>query len=269
MKKLQKIRNFGEFVRGVTIALLPNGATLKAKLDDGVTIWGENREGFGARGIYLYGEEYEGGLKLLRHFLKPGDVYFDIGANIGIYTLLAANLVGKEGMVVAVEPFVETAHRLAENVRRNGFGNVRVRVAACGKEPGNAELHFNLDRPVSFSLVEHKASGSVNVPVVSIDALCDWEGVSRLRFLKMDTEGFETEVLSGAAKTIATHRPIVQYESAEGDSYDSHLPGYKMFRSVNHLGEFRDINVLAIHEDDPLLGLADDPQLRLKPIATS
>lgn len=200
------------FLRKVRVALTPRSALLRTRLKNGAMVEGYNRAGYGGRGIYLFRDSLEPELCHLHRFLAPGNVFLDIGANVGVFTVKAAKEVGKAGLVIAVEPFIETAFRLSSNVQANGYDNVRVRNFCIGRNTQHARLHLNNGKPNSFSLVSKGHANSVSVLCVSLDDLCQWEQLDRLDYLKIDAEGAEAEILEGGQNAIKRFRPIVQIE---------------------------------------------------------
>lgn len=200
------------FLRKVRVALTPRSALLRTRLQNGAIIEAYNRSGYGGRGVYVFGESLEPELSCLQHFLGAGQVFVDVGANVGLFTVKAAKEVGNDGLVVAIEPFLETALQLTNNVRANGFTNVRVRNVCIGSDTQQTRLHLNKGKPNSFSLVRRGNAESISVLSVSLDDLCRWENLERLDYLKIDAEGAETAVLEGAQEVINRFRPIVQVE---------------------------------------------------------
>ena len=77
----------------------------------------------------------------MRSLLRPGDVAIDAGANIGLFTVLAASQVGPHGRVIACEPSPTTMRLLRDNVERNGFDWVELREVALAETPGRLEMH--------------------------------------------------------------------------------------------------------------------------------
>lgn len=124
--------------------------------------------------------------------LRPGDTFVDVGANVGWLSLLAAQRVGPSGSVVAIEPHPRTFAFLCENVRLNGFANVRLIHAAAGSRTGETGVSdFRSDD------MNHLCSNAeIKVPVVTLDSLAI---AGRVALLKTDTEGFEPFVVEGAA----------------------------------------------------------------------
>lgn len=87
------------------MALTPRGMRLTATLRSGIRIQGRNKAGWGGRGIYIFREDIEPELAVLTRLVPRDGVFIDVGANVGVYTLSAASVVGAGGIVVAVEPF--------------------------------------------------------------------------------------------------------------------------------------------------------------------
>jgi len=142
--------------------------------------------------------------------VRPGDVVYDLGANVGFYTVLAARLVGPEGRVVAFEPFPGSAETVRHNARANGFETVTVVEAAIG-EPGRAWLRTT-DNPVVFRLAERVASAEgVEVEVTSVDTYVAAGGPPP-DVIKVDVESAEVAALHGMARTLREHRPAVLVE---------------------------------------------------------
>ncbi|MEO8192480.1 MAG: FkbM family methyltransferase [Gemmatimonadales bacterium] len=134
----------------------------------------------------------------LGHFLRPGDLFVDIGANIGAYTILAAGWIGAD--VIAVEPGPEAFERLCENVRLNGVANrVQTRRVAIGEHEGAAMLTQNLDT-MNHLIPAGDSESGMSVDVVTLDGLLrDSSPVA----LKVDVEGFETAVFSRGEAVLA------------------------------------------------------------------
>ena len=143
--------------------------------------------------------------------VRPGHVVYDLGANVGFYTVLCARLVGPTGRVVAVEPFPASAQAVRHNARLNGFETVEVVEAAVGAAPGRGWLSTERGDPVTFRLADGPGGPGVDVAVTSVDAL-----VAARRpppdVVKVDVEGAEVAALHGMARTLARHRPAVLVE---------------------------------------------------------
>ncbi len=205
-------------LRKVRAALTPRSALLRTRLQNGAIVEGYNRAGYGGRGVYIFGDSLEPELHHLQRFIGSGQVFVDVGANVGVFTVKAAREVGDDGLVIAIEPFIETAHRLSRNVETNGYSNVRIRNFCVGRNTQHARLYLNKSKPNSFGLVPKGEAESISVLSVSLDDLCRWEDLQRLDYLKIDAEGAEAEVLEGGQEAIRRFRPIVQVEVTLGES---------------------------------------------------
>lgn len=153
--------------------------------------------------------------RFCERWLRPGDTALDIGANIGLYTLLFAKLVGPAGTVVAFEPDPANHDRLLSNLALNGAGNVTPERFAVYSEPGTVTLNrfrrglgpwSTLGSPV---LPDPARAGRTTAPVesvlveaVTLDGYCAERGIERVRLLKVDVEGAELDVLQGAASLL-------------------------------------------------------------------
>lgn len=147
--------------------------------------------------LYTGLPEYDDMLFTAR-FLKPGDVVIDVGADIGLYSLLAASRTGS-GRVIALEPHPVAAGRLRENAALNLLSNVEVRAEAAGAEPGTAQLTANLDT-MNHIVTDSQASGAITVPVLTLDSLVG--SGEQVALVKLDAEGFEAAVLAGASRLL-------------------------------------------------------------------
>jgi FkbM family methyltransferase len=157
------------------------------------------------RHIYVFGVWEPDITAWIRDRLSPGATVVDVGANIGYFTLLAAAAVGPGGKVHAVEPLPSTVDVLKRNIALNEFANVTVHPVACSDKEGTIEIFSgdagNLGN--SSTLGGQRSEGLV--PCVSLDRLLDGSDAPTL--LKIDTEGDEARVLSGAKNTLRRMAP--------------------------------------------------------------
>lgn len=152
--------------------------------------------------IYFRLAEYDDMMFTLR-YLRPGDTFIDVGANIGFYSLLASS-VNAGAPVVAFEPHPVACSRLRENAGINSFGNIRVREAAAGSAAGSAMLTSDLGERNRIRAEAGANDRSVHVPVVTLDGELAELGIDPLSvaLVKIDTEGFEANVLAGARRLL-------------------------------------------------------------------
>lgn len=149
--------------------------------------------------LYLEGERFIAERQILRRLLGPGISVVDVGANIGYYALLFARLTGPEGRILAVEPEPDNLIELRRNLTHNRIAGAEVIAAAAGREDGETWLERGINGRVSTGGV-----GGVRVALRRLDTLLAGRPVD---LIKIDVEGYEGEVLAGAAETLAGRRP--------------------------------------------------------------
>ena len=111
----------------------------------------------------------------------------------------AAKDVGDTGIVIAVDPFIKSAHQLSRNVTMNGLVTAVFGTSVLAKQLVRQSLTLNQDKPYSFSLMQESNADSISIVCVSLDDLCAWEGITHLDYLKIDAEGAEDMILEGGA----------------------------------------------------------------------
>lgn len=151
--------------------------------------------------------------RALRERLREGDVMLDVGANIGVFSLLAAARVGARGRVIAVEPLARNRVLLARSAQANGFGNVTTVAAAASDRAGSVELRThpttsNSAMPAAAGPRLRAAGGAtVRVPTVALDdTLAD---LDRLDLVKVDVVGMEPLALRGLERALKRFRPVL------------------------------------------------------------
>jgi FkbM family methyltransferase len=146
----------------------------------------------------------------LQALLAPGQTVFDIGANIGYYTVLAARTVGPRGKVFAFEPFARNLSYLYRHVTLNEATNVTVVPVACADRIGLSLFTPGVDCATGSLVAEAPALSTTSAPVVvattTVDEVVRLTGATP-DVLKIDVEGAEVQVLQGARHTLATARP--------------------------------------------------------------
>lgn len=154
--------------------------------------------------------------RALREHLRAGDVAVDVGANIGVFSLLAASLVGATGQVIAVEPIAANCTLLARAAQANGFSHVKFIAAAASDRNGSVDLRThpttsNSTIPAAAGERLRAAGGeTVRVPTVKLDDVL--ETLERLDLVKIDAVGMEPLALRGLEQTLARFRPVLLSE---------------------------------------------------------
>ena len=152
--------------------------------------------------------------------IKFGGTVYDIGANIGFFTIIAARLVGQSGHVYAFEPVSENVINIQRNVNLNRYANVTVFENAVSRSTGKGELLLT-KHPGGHTLSSagnpHNVVRSITVDLVSIDDMISKKTIKPPEVVKIDVEGAEIGVLQGMKQTIKQYRPIIIYEIDDRD----------------------------------------------------
>lgn len=151
----------------------------------------------------------------LADLLKPGDVFLDIGANIGFFSIIAARLVGPRGHVFAIEPVPGNVSCIHDNARINGLGNVKVVPLAAGASDSTGVLYLAAHSggaTLSSADLPPDLTRAMEVSVLSIDYLIESGRIEVPAMVKIDVEGTEMAVLDGMRRTLDLHRPMVVFE---------------------------------------------------------
>ena len=157
--------------------------------------------------------------RFFERLVKSGavNVFADIGANQGLYSLIAARHL-RRGHVIAFEPLASEARKLLRNASLNRYTNVTVNEVALGAFEGEADMFMCVGGMAGFSSLRPPAddvtarSTMVRVPVSTLDQHVASNDLSSLEFVKIDVEGGELDVLKGADRAIGRYRPIFMIE---------------------------------------------------------
>ena len=151
-------------------------------------------------GSYEYAKQ-----RVFARILRAGDIVFDIGANVGFYTLLAAARVRPEGTVVAFEPLGQNTRFIHRHLRINHLDRVQVIEAAVGKRNGTVRFQPH----ASSAMGRVSNDGSIVVDQVALDDLCDEATIPDPTLMKIDVEGAELNVLEGASRMLKRAHPSI------------------------------------------------------------
>lgn len=166
-------------------------------------------KGASAALIYYLGSSEPETAAFITGFLKPGMVFFDVGAHIGEYTVMGASRIGADGQVHAFEAQPATAELLRKSCEANRLQVAVVNTCAVSDHEGELEFDIRSDPTMSAIATParhwNRSLGRIRVPAVTLDAYCDrlavWPDL-----VKIDVEGAELRVLHGAAGILS--RPL-------------------------------------------------------------
>jgi FkbM family methyltransferase len=216
--KLRRFPVIGPGLRWASAKLFPRDALTWVQVQRGA-----------AQGIWLHlnprtGRDYFNGevepevQSVLRKYLRPGMTVYDIGANIGFFSLLAARLVAPAGRVTAFEADPEIVARLRENVGRNQGAPISVEEKAVWSSSSpvffaRVDAEVSPDRGLGHVIdndAERSAPSTIRVEAVSVEEYVRKSAAPD--FIKCDVEGAEVEVFRGAEKLLSERRPLILCE---------------------------------------------------------
>jgi FkbM family methyltransferase len=222
-------------------------------------------------------------LNFFRSIIQPDDIVFDLGANVGLYSISAASRTN--GKVIAVEPALKTFELL--NISASQFTNMIAVHSAISDKSGTAFLsHGNSCE--NFAISEGNETQGEQVPLLTVDAIAATYGIEAVDIIKMDVEGHELKAIAGAEKIISNGSPIIFYEVKHGS--DLHPEFIEAFENLGYDSYFtlpdaktlvkydRDIptdrfllNMIAIRPESlhRLEGLANVKQSQTEVLATN
>jgi FkbM family methyltransferase len=161
--------------------------------------------------VYLYGfSDNLTSFEIYRQYALPGSVAIDIGANLGIHSLVLSKCVGEEGTVLSYEPISDIFRRLVDNVRLNGLANIVTKKIGVGGNAGQVGFEPNVGE---FNIGKGHVDGN-SPTTISITCIDDEsrELPGPISMVKVDVEGFELSVLRGARSTLEMHTPAIVCE---------------------------------------------------------
>ncbi|HYF50209.1 MAG TPA: FkbM family methyltransferase [Planctomycetota bacterium] len=154
--------------------------------------------------------------------VREGMVALDVGANLGYFTLLMANLVGKSGRVYAFEPNPRMHATLSENIALNtelNDGRLQCASFALGGEAGRLQFFCPVAGHEGVGGLKNTQRAPldrvVDVDVMTLDAFVEREKIARIDFIKLDIEGGELGFFKGATNTLRQMRPTILYEACD------------------------------------------------------
>jgi len=167
------------------------------------------------RATYYHGRFYDlAAQRLIHKLLSTGDTFVDVGANIGMLTLSAARTVGPSGTVLAFEPNPESRKRLVAHVAMNDLGHVKVMDHALSFERGTSTLTMPTASSGRSTLRDSQGQAvqSYEVSTALLDDFADAIEQDGRTMIKVDTEGFELNVLKGAESVLSRSNVCVLVE---------------------------------------------------------
>ncbi len=214
--------------------------------------------------IFFFGEYEAATNRILAEYIKSDDVVIEAGANMGSETLLISRL-ATTGHVYGFEPNPYVFERLKINVSINELKNVEVYDQALGEK--DCTVQFNIypkdfcNSGMSSKYMETSQTRKIEVIQKTLDSFVMEHNLPKIDFIKMDIQGAEMDMLTGAQNTISTHKPtifteacrpyndtIALYGILKGYGYEVCLICEKNITPMNSVAEIKDGNWLAIYK---------------------
>ena len=185
---------------------------------------------------------------IIRKFCKPGMIVFDVGANIGEWTLTMANGVGAQGRVYSFEPTPFLFDALNKTVVANQFNQVIVSPYALSDKSKTMDFYIQydenelldarlsrLDSPADFKewITDANKAKKIQVKTITLDEFSVKEKLERLDFIKIDAEGYESAIVEGGLTVLKKFRPNLILEC--GGVYDSEEKRKRMVTRLREL----------------------------------
>lgn len=214
VRSIRNVPVLGGLVHRLSHRVLSSEQRIWAQVEAGPAkgIWMELNPRTGQN--YLRGDAEPLVQEALAQRLRPGMVFYDLGANIGLFSLLSSRLVGPAGRVFSFEPDAETVIHLERNVERAAFQNVTIIAKGVWSMTGRQWFAradtSSPDRGTGTFLGSGKLNRSISVECVALDDFV--QGAPPPNAIKCDVEGAELQVLRGAQQTIRAHRPVIVCE---------------------------------------------------------
>jgi FkbM family methyltransferase len=232
----KKHRRFCEYAA----FLKSNRDFLEKKISEKITIRLFKKANL-SRELYCYGFE-EAEMQFLKRYLKEKDVVFDIGANIGLFTLISSEYIGAGGMIYAFEPTPQTYSWLEQNCRANNLQNVILNQLAVSDKDGTIEFHLSAEGFDAFNSIVRPSKGSnyitQTVNCLTLDSYIEKNNLSgKIQIIKIDVEGFEISLLNGGEQTLSlSNAPDLVVEFTESNAKNAGFSCAQLYDKLEGYG---------------------------------
>ncbi len=179
-------------------------------------------------------------LRILSQLLSSGDTFIDIGANHGSFAIAASKLIGKMGLIIAVEPQPHLAKIVEKSLTINALADFKVFAVAVGNMEGEVDFLIPLGTSGSAGIfAQHSGTdrfNSIKLPIKRFDRLVEWQSFKGKTTIKLDIEGSETAFLLGATEMIAALKPTLIIEIHPGTLKAANTTGKDLKMLLHELG---------------------------------
>lgn len=199
----QKIFSPFNLFKGIEKEIFYRNFTVKLNIND----WVQQQ-------IYFLGEYEKPEIEFISKNLKKGDVFIDIGANIGLFTLNASKMVGETGKVISFEAFYSNFLKLKKHVEINHLDNVQLEHLAISDTEKMLKIYLNnQDQNIGMASSYLENFDTIeNVKATSLDHYAQEKSLEKISFIKIDIEGGEYDALLGMKNVLSQYKPILLVE---------------------------------------------------------
>ncbi len=200
---------------------------------------------------------FESEMEFLSKWLRPGMRVIDVGANYGVYTVAMAQRIGSSGALWAFEPGRQAFDLLSQTVVHNRFDQAVVIKAALGADFGNVRLLSGDNTELNQITSDDHDANTELVDLTTLDHCAQELAFGDIDLIKLDAEGYEVQVVSGASRLLRRCSPLVMFEFKHNDDFNYDLLqafqalGYSIYVLIPGIGAL--VPYCQTLHDDPLL----------------
>jgi FkbM family methyltransferase len=183
----------------------------------------------------------------IKKFVSNSDVVVDVGANIGLFSLILSDLVGEQGQVYSFEPIPLLQKKLVNNLNLNRIKNVKTFESGIGDKESEIEIYLNPKQSGLSSAVAKPSDNYISqkVKLTTLDNFFS-SRKEKVSFIKIDTEGYEPQVLLGAKELISRDKPVIYIELG-GDHQQTSAESLRILKELNYKCEADNIDLSKIY----------------------
>jgi len=199
---------------------------------------------------YYYLGFYESGaLNIFKNILAENDVFVDVGANIGLMSFFASQLVGRNGIVLAVEPTEIFFQDLSNGIKKNNFENIIPLKIGLGSSKKQLPIYHNKICPSLIQTDENDPSEIIEIR--TLDSVVEENNISKIKLIKIDVEGFELEVIKGGQRLFSgPNAPLVCVEYVK----DQQMIKENGMNSLDLLKKFNNYKFFQLEYSSDIIG---------------
>jgi FkbM family methyltransferase len=198
----------------------------------------------------------------VKHLVKPGNTFVDIGSNIGYYSFLASGIVGDTGKVFSIEPHWGSMQSFKGNIERCGIKNITPIQIGIGDCERKERLYECIDKLDGLKINSCSCSRGLptrgnqmrEIAITTLDKLAEYNHIDSIDFLKMDIEGMEVDAIKGMDRLLSEHRVnrmlieindyVPLYDNKFGETLDELIKSYGFYNEREKVYDLKLKNVL-------------------------